>query len=133
MTAWRFEDPPETLALTLRSILEGKPVLFAEHDARGGWYWLDAAPLLARSELALASLQEIVAADPGLSELADLPRGWRAWRLSKEEPWQRESSLTLDKTRERMAQALAELDRHRVTLPPDSPSTTELLREDRDR
>jgi hypothetical protein len=86
-----------------------------------------------RSELALVPLQQVVDVDPSLNETADLPPGWRAWRLSKEGPWEKESSRTLEKTRERAARLLAEGDRHRVVLPPGHPSTTEMLREDRDR
>ena len=133
MTAWRFPDPPGTTALTLRAILAGQPVLFVEHDEGGSWRLLDDQQLYNRSELMLAPLQQLVDADRSLEETADLPAGWRAWRLSKDAPWQKESSRTLEKTRERAAQALAELDRRRITLPPDCPSTTELLREDRER
>jgi hypothetical protein len=128
-----FADPSTTKVLTLRSILEGRPILFVEHDQRGGWHFFDGRSVFEMSELTLASLGELVGQDPSLDELANLPGGWRAWRTSQDSPWQRESSETLEKTRGRTAQALADLQRHRVTLPPGSASTADLLREDRDR
>jgi hypothetical protein len=78
-------------------------------------------------------LQQVLDRDPTLSELAELPVCWRAWRLTADAPWERESSCTLERTRARSAEALAALQRGRITLPPGSPSATELLREDRDR
>src|SRR5260370_27394543 len=98
MTAWRFPDPPGTTALTLRAILAGQPVLFVEHDEGGGWRFFDDQPLYNRSELVLTPLQQLVDVDPSLDETADLPAGWRASRLSKDAPWQKESSRMLEKT-----------------------------------
>lgn len=133
MTATLFPVPPDTTVLTLRPILDGAPVMFVERDEEGAWRFLDAQPLLRRDDLALVPLQRVLDGDPSLSELAELPAGWRAWRLTADGPWERESSRTLERTRARSAEALAALHRNRITLPPGSPTSTELLREDRDR
>ena len=40
----------------------------------------------------LVGLQEVVQQDESILELADLPKGWHAWRTSKSSPWQRAKS-----------------------------------------
>jgi hypothetical protein len=87
---WPFEDPPNTAALTTRAVLEdGAPVLLVTHDAEdGGWQFVCGTtddPEQAR----VVGLGRMCARDPGLLELADLPEGWRAWRASVRDPWQR--------------------------------------------
>lgn len=37
----------------------------------------------------IVGLGEILEIDPSLSELADLPYGWQAWRENASAPWQR--------------------------------------------
>lgn len=37
----------------------------------------------------IVSLRNIVEQDPSVSELADLPIGYRAWRHAKDVAWQR--------------------------------------------
>lgn len=37
----------------------------------------------------LVALRSIVRLDQSVTELADLPLGWHAWRASKSAPWQR--------------------------------------------
>lgn len=118
MATWLFPDPRDTRVLTLHSILEGRPVLFVEHDEKGEWHFFDGHAVFEMPELTLATLGELVSRDASLGQLADLPSGWRVWRVSQGAPWQRESNRTLEKTRERTAQALTELQRNPVTLPP---------------
>jgi len=130
---WCFTDPPETPALTLQTILGGAPVLYVEHDENGGWHCLDSRALFTGSELALVPISRLVQADPSLNELGDLPKGWRALRRSVNRPWERESTKTRETTRARTAALLEEMRQDSLAPPPGSPSTTELLREDRER
>ena len=37
----------------------------------------------------VVELGEMIALDPSLIELADLPIGWYAWRLEENQAWQR--------------------------------------------
>jgi hypothetical protein len=41
------------------------------------------------AQAAVVGLGEIVARDAAILELADLPPGWHAWRISTLTPWQR--------------------------------------------
>ncbi len=132
-TAWSYPDPPETKVLALRSILEGRPILFVERDENSDWRFLDGERVLEPSEIVLVPLGRVVDLDASVNELADLPAGWRAWRELREQAWEKESSKTKERTRARMAQLLAEMEKTRITLPPGTPSTVEMLREDRDR
>ena len=97
MTAksWPFPDPPDRAVITHRNVLTGaKPIGLVTHDSDHGiWQSLsDETGPLNDSDGRLAALGEIVALDPTLMILADLPLGWRAWRPSKDAPWQRSKS-----------------------------------------
>jgi hypothetical protein len=67
------------------------PISLVTHDADDGmWQFLsvETGPLN-DSDGRIVGLGEIVALDPTLTALVDLPVGWKAWRLSKDAPWQR--------------------------------------------
>jgi len=88
--AWPFDQPSNCAAITLRSIVfDGHPILHVTHDADDhGWQFLgleDADPDAA----AVVSMWEVVALDPSVQKLADMPPGWHAWRESTTSPWQR--------------------------------------------
>ena len=89
MEAWPFEDPPNTAAITTRQVLEGAPILLVTHDADdGGWQFLCGTsddPADGR----VVGLGRMLTRDPSLGELADLPEGWRAWRASAGQHWER--------------------------------------------
>jgi hypothetical protein len=79
-----------------RSVLSGeKPIALVTHDADdGGWQFLShETGALNERDGRVVGLGEIIALDPSLTVLADLPVGWKAWRPSKEAPWQRSKSL----------------------------------------
>ena len=131
---WLFSDSPETTVLTLQPILEaGRTIVFVEHDERGKWRFFDARQLFDGAEMRLVPLKCLVELDPSVSELANLPIGWRAWREAEDGPWERESVKTKDRTRAKTARLLEQLRQTSLPLPPGSPTTTEMLREDRER
>jgi len=37
----------------------------------------------------VVSLRSVFERDSSIGELADLPLGWRAWRMGPDQPWQR--------------------------------------------
>ncbi len=90
MSEWPFDDPPNTAAITTRSVLDdGAPILLVTHDLEdGGWQFLDGAAA-SSSEARVVGLGRMCARDASLLELADLPEGWRAWRPNAGAPWQR--------------------------------------------
>ncbi|MEK6703245.1 MAG: hypothetical protein AABZ53_13345 [Planctomycetota bacterium] len=70
------------------------PILDVYHDAAdGAWQFLSDKPV-SMKDAALVALQTIVALDPSVMELADLPEGWRAWRSGPTSPWVRERHET---------------------------------------
>jgi hypothetical protein len=94
---WPFGDPKNVAVITVRQIVrEGKPILRVSHDEDdGGWQFLEWGTPRMEDAMVLA-LEEIVAIDPSVCELTDLPYGWRATRRSPSEPWQREPKLEVE-------------------------------------
>jgi hypothetical protein len=86
---WPFDQPPNAVAITLRAVLDGAPILLVSHDADDdGWQFLDGSAVDI-DNAALISMAEAVALDASIREVADLLPGWTAWRSAPGEPWQR--------------------------------------------
>jgi hypothetical protein len=86
---WPFADPPNTTAFTTRRIaFDSRPVLYVVHEAGGDWQFLDGQDV-AEGDVSLVHLAHIVGAHEGITELADLPPGWEAFRESEQAPWTR--------------------------------------------
>ncbi|MGE0708329.1 MAG: hypothetical protein AB7N76_18325 [Planctomycetota bacterium] len=89
MDDWPFADPPNVAAITLRSILEGAPILLVTHDEDdGGWQLLDGGDVR-EEDARVVGLGSMVDRDPTLRELADLALGWTALRARPGAPWRR--------------------------------------------
>lgn len=87
---WPFDQPRNCAVFTLRPIaFDDAPILHVTHDQDDhGWQFLgrdDADP----DQAAVLTLEEIVALDKSVLEVADMPPGWHAWRVSRDSPWQR--------------------------------------------
>jgi NifB/MoaA-like Fe-S oxidoreductase len=91
--SWRFSDMPSLAVITVKSVLSRQCwIATVSHDADdGGWQFLSGEQL-SLDDAAVVSLQQIVEMDRSVEELADLPEGWRAWRVSPTVPWRREES-----------------------------------------
>jgi len=86
---WPFSDPPNVAAITTRPVLEeGHPILLVTRDEDGEWQVL-CGTTNHTEDGRIACLGELYDHDRSIGELADLPRGWRAWRESVTRPWQR--------------------------------------------
>ncbi len=87
---WPFEDPPDAAAFTCWRILRGEEwIHYVAHDEDDGGWQFQPHGFAPESEAAVVALREIVALDPSVTALADLPPGWCAWRDRKGAPWQR--------------------------------------------
>ena len=88
---WPFPQSQNTAVISQRSVVfEGAPILYVTHDKDDdGWQFLDGKSNPAPDSAAVVSFAEIVAHDPSLIELADLPAGWVATRRSITKPWVR--------------------------------------------
>ncbi|ESX10800.1 DUF2185 domain-containing protein [Mesorhizobium sp. M0761] len=103
MEEWKFADPPNVAVLSDKSIFKrGDWIAYVVHEADddenyndegGSWqfYSSDSRDWDER-EIMLVGLQEVVQQDESILALADLPKGWHAWRTSKSSPWQRAKS-----------------------------------------
>jgi hypothetical protein len=91
---WKFPDPEDLATFTERAIVEReRPVLYAAHDVSdGGWQFLTGGEL-SEAGVQLVSLAQIVELDPSLAQLADLPLGWHAERVTAESAWVREAQF----------------------------------------
>jgi len=87
---WPFSDPPGAEAITLERILRGEAkLLLVTHDEDdGAWQFLD-GDHVCEDDAVVVGLGEMIQFDPSVIALADLPRGWFAWRIAADEPWQR--------------------------------------------
>jgi hypothetical protein len=86
-----FDEPSNRAVITVRQIVyEGQPVLHVTHDLDDhGWQFLGAGDAKVEDAMVI-TLSEILQIDPTLSELANLPPGWHAWRASARHEWIRE-------------------------------------------
>jgi hypothetical protein len=89
---WPFDQGPRVAAITVRTVLDGHPILHVSHDADDhGWQFLDGrAP--EEADARLISMSHALSLDPSLREVGDLPPGWVADREGPSEPWRRRPS-----------------------------------------
>jgi len=85
-TSWPFPDPPNRAIITLRSIVEGAPVLRVTHWH--GWQFTGRDTPELRDAVPVG-LAEMLALDSTLEEVADLPEGWQASRRHIGDAWMR--------------------------------------------
>jgi hypothetical protein len=86
----KFSDNPALGVLTTVDVLDGAPIMLVSHDADdGGWQFLCGTtndPKRGR----IVHLEGILASDPTVNEVADLPHGWIAFRNVVGGAWTRE-------------------------------------------
>jgi hypothetical protein len=94
VTFWPFEDSPDTGVHTTRFVLdEGYPILLVSHDPDGAWQFLCGTTDESKDGR-LIDLERVLELDETVRKVADLPRGWRAWRDSSDGPWIQEPFST---------------------------------------
>ncbi|AEH84546.1 hypothetical protein [Mesorhizobium opportunistum] len=98
MEQWRFEDPPNVAVLSDRGIFKsGDWIAYVVHEADDDDSYSDEGGSWQFHNSETGPVDEgdimIVRRDESILELADLPKGWHAWRSSKSSPWQRAKSL----------------------------------------
>ncbi len=86
---WPWDQAPNVAAVTVRSVLEGAPILVVAHDDDDdGWQFLDGGDVVAE-EARLIAMRRVLHLDPSVREVADLTPGWMAWRDRVGGPWSR--------------------------------------------
>ena len=90
MKNYTFSDDPRLGVITTAPVLAGAPILMVSHDADdGGWQFL-CGTTTDPADGRIVHLKEIVAMDPTVAQVADLPLGWVAFRKSADGEWTRE-------------------------------------------
>lgn len=90
---WPFHDSPDVAVFTSRDIVEHRKIItYVSHDDDDGAWQFHAGDGTPEDECdaRIVSLQEVLNLDATVSELADLPTGWYAWRTSREDDWKRQ-------------------------------------------
>jgi hypothetical protein len=92
---WPFDQGPQVGAITVRSLLEGDPILFVSHDDDDhSWQFLDGRePAVAEGRV--VCMADALGRDPTLRAISDLPPGWIAWRDRVGAVWTREPNPRL--------------------------------------
>jgi hypothetical protein len=87
---WPFLDPPNTAVFTSSSVMDNRDwVHYVTHDEEdGAWQFHPSSGPLTEGETIVVGLKRVMAIEPKIRELADLPLGWHAWRESRTAPWQ---------------------------------------------
>lgn len=85
-----FDENPRLGILTTMAVIAGAPILMVSHDADdGGWQFM-CGTTNDPADGRIVHLEEIVAMDPSVTEVADLPLGWVAFRTAAGGNWTRE-------------------------------------------
>jgi hypothetical protein len=93
---WPFADPENVVAIsTVQVFRQGLPIRRISHDRDGDWQVLCGTTLDVKDAIVVC-LGCAYQRDKTIGELADLPRGWTAWRDQVGGPWEREEKPSDD-------------------------------------
>ncbi len=99
-STWQFDAPINAASFTTKYVLDGSlPILEVYHDHDGEWQFM-CGTTNASADAKLVCLGCMIDRDPTLVQLADLPEGWLAHRVSPTQPWARESYEDSDSNNE---------------------------------
>ena len=87
---WPFDQPKNCSTFTMRQVMtRAEPILLVSHDEEDhGWQFIGSSEA-SMEDAMLVTLKSIVAIDPSVGEVADLPPGWQAVRSAPGHPWMR--------------------------------------------
>ncbi len=88
---WPFDDSPDTLSRADPEIFDGTAWVFlVQRQKDGTWLFRQVDHLsVDDAQLVKVSLKQVLELEPSVCDLADLPRGWNAWRQNRDAPWER--------------------------------------------
>jgi hypothetical protein len=89
VTALSFNNDPAMGVLATVPVLAGAPILMVTHDADDGGWQVLCGTTNEPSEGRIVHLAEIVEMDATVTEVADLPLGWVAFRRAIGTAWTR--------------------------------------------
>ena len=84
------DDPPNVAVITTRGVVDGTDwIALASLDQDDGDWQFIGSEGPREDQAMVVSLRSVFERDSSIGELADLPLGWRAWRMGPDQPWQR--------------------------------------------
>jgi len=88
---WPFvDDPPNVAVITTRGVVDGTDwIALASLDQDDGDWQFIGSEGPREDQAMVVALRSVFERDSSIGELADLPLGWRAWRMAPDQPWQR--------------------------------------------
>lgn len=87
---WKFDQAPNAACITSRSVIAGHPVLVAtRYEDDNSWAFMDGLSFDTATALVVA-MSEVLDRYPDLEEIADLPPGWSATRVTVNAPWSKQ-------------------------------------------
>lgn len=93
VSPWPFSDARNTAVFTTIYVMKNKePITLVLHDSEDGAWQFFSNKKTSEKDAMVVSLDEIIALDPSIAKLADMPLGYGAFRTKKEDPWIRKAS-----------------------------------------
>jgi hypothetical protein len=90
---WPFKDKQNVMVITTKSIvINGNPILYISHDEEDGMWQFHDGTEANEEDGTVISLKEMLELDTSISEIADLPCGWYAWRNNINDTWKRQKA-----------------------------------------
>jgi hypothetical protein len=87
---WPFDQKQNVAAITTRQVLEdGYPILRVIHYLDDHSWAFTCGSTDDVNDGRVICMQTVIALDPSITEIADLPPGWGAWREVVGGDWQR--------------------------------------------
>lgn len=85
---WKFKDSKNTAVITNNDIISGNTTItYVFHDENDGiWQFLDNG-VCSEENARIVSLKEITELDNSILSLYDLPRGYMAYRKTRQDKW----------------------------------------------
>lgn len=91
---WPFDDPINLATFTTQFVVENQhPIMLITHDEEGDWQFL-CGTTNDSDDARISCFGCMFERHPEIAQLADLPRGWLAWRQDENSPWTREEQAS---------------------------------------
>jgi len=86
----KFPDPLDTAVYTTTHVInENSLIILVSHELDGDWQFMGAEPIEDYRKIAMiVGLGQLIKKDKSILKVADLPRGYRATRMSKKDKWE---------------------------------------------
>ena len=91
---WQFEDPPETLVLVEKKIINDNLTVLHALRSRGENRWLFSwSEMVDPEKLVIVRLMDIVELDKSILNICRLPDNWSAYRTNAAAAWMLKPSV----------------------------------------